>query len=426
MDDQKYVTRLMRARCSKGTMENYLNVDIDHGIVVGADVQPLMNANDHVSGRHVIHFGCCESDQNPERMFRKALVGGFLGGFIADALEDVGIMTCKCKPNTPNPWQFVNDGSIVEGAPALMVCSTLTCRYGGVIEIIDPDGNGNIDIPETSEDSNKNDQIDQEMFNEILATNPELATKLSQWLQDVVANGVIGQTYEYSFPISAEPKTTYTIAFTPKAKGESLLTVGTSLSEHIVTLKGNNWSISETGAITLGSDVSLSVSPKELSIGVKVGADTPIDDYTTLKAPVYSVGINMFGQGVISEKQGMVTDTPYYTLGSTLKIEETIDRPQLQYEYATQPTPEKELQPALAAPATPWYEKGWNWACDAVTNTMNWVSDNGEKIAVAGTGVALVVLWAGAVLEPTPAGEATAAAATAKYLEWGSRVFAGG
>ena len=54
------------------------------------------------------------------------------------------------------------------------------------------------------------------------------------------------------------------------------------------------------------------------------------------------------------------------------------------------------------------------------------VSDNGEKIAVAGTGVALVVLWAGAVLEPTPADEATAAAATAKYLEWGSRVFAGG
>ncbi len=148
MDDQKYVTRLMRARCSKGTMENYLNVDIDHGIIVGADAQPLMNANDHVSGRHVIHFGCCESDQNPERMFRKALVGGFLGGFLADALEDVGIMTCKCKPNTPNPWEFVNEDSIVEGAPALMVCSTLTCRYGGVIEIIDPDGDGNIALPE--------------------------------------------------------------------------------------------------------------------------------------------------------------------------------------------------------------------------------------------------------------------------------------
>lgn len=163
MDDQKYVTRLMRARCSKGTMENYLNVDIDHGIVVGADMQPLMNANDHVAGRHVIHFGCCESDQNPERMFRKGLVGGLLGsamtggsllggallgGAISDVLEDVGIMTCKCKPNTPNPWEFVNEDSIVEGAPALMVCSTLTCRYGGVIEIIDPAGDGNIALPE--------------------------------------------------------------------------------------------------------------------------------------------------------------------------------------------------------------------------------------------------------------------------------------
>ena len=164
MDDQKYVTRLMRARCSKGTMENYLNVDIDHGIVVGADLQPLMNANDHVSGRHVIHFGNCESDQNPERMFRKALVGGFLGGAVADFLEDVGIMGCKCKPNTPNPWEFVNEDSIVEGAPALMVCSTLTCRYGGVIEIVDPD------IEATIENNASVDEEFERLWQELKAT----------------------------------------------------------------------------------------------------------------------------------------------------------------------------------------------------------------------------------------------------------------
>ena len=421
MDDQKYVTRLMRARCSKGTMENYLNVDIDHGIVVGADMQPLMNANDHVSGRHVIHFGCCESDQNPERMFRKALVGGFLGGIVADVLEDVGIMTCKCKPNTPNPWEFVNEDSIVEGAPALMVCSTLTCRYGGVIEIIDPAGDGDIDIPQDAEEPDDSETTNQEMFDEILANEPELAGKLSQWLQDVATNGVIGQTYEYSFSISPDPKTTYTVAFTPKTNGKSLLTVGTSLKDQIVTLKGDNWSINSSGAITFGSNMSLSASLKECSIGVKIGKDIPIDDYSTLKAPVYSVGLNLFGQSVISEKQGMVTDTPYYTLSSTLKIEDTFDTPQFQYEFAIEP--EKELQPAVV-PSTPWYEKGWNWVCDTASGAADWVGNNFDKIAYGGAGLALGALWIGALLEPTPTGEGVAAAATAKYLEWGSVLFA--
>jgi len=134
-------------------MSNYLNVDIDHGIVVGADLQPLMNANDHVAGRHVIHFGSCESDQNPERMFRKALVGGLLGGFVADLLEDIGVLSCKCKPNTPNPWEFVNEDSIVEGAPALMFGSVLTCRYGGCIRLLPEDQYPPAELtPEAEED----------------------------------------------------------------------------------------------------------------------------------------------------------------------------------------------------------------------------------------------------------------------------------
>ena len=42
-----YVVRLMKIKCSMGTVENYINVDIDHGIFVGQNQQPLMNANDH-------------------------------------------------------------------------------------------------------------------------------------------------------------------------------------------------------------------------------------------------------------------------------------------------------------------------------------------------------------------------------------------
>ena len=50
-------------KCTMGTKTNYLNVDYDHGVLYGEE--PLMNANDHVSGKHVIHFGNCTSQKNP-------------------------------------------------------------------------------------------------------------------------------------------------------------------------------------------------------------------------------------------------------------------------------------------------------------------------------------------------------------------------
>ena len=34
-DDLQYITRLMRIRCDKGTMDNYINVDRDHGVLAG-------------------------------------------------------------------------------------------------------------------------------------------------------------------------------------------------------------------------------------------------------------------------------------------------------------------------------------------------------------------------------------------------------
>lgn len=141
-DDLQYITRLMRIRCDKGTMDNYINVDRDHGVLAGGDLQPVLNANDHTK-KNIIHCGNCESDENPERMFRKGLVAGMMGplGFLAadsvtDLLEDVGIITCKCKPNTPQPWIFTNEDNILEGAPALTMKSKLACRYGGVISFV--------------------------------------------------------------------------------------------------------------------------------------------------------------------------------------------------------------------------------------------------------------------------------------------------
>ena len=138
--------RLMKIKCSMGTVENYINVDIDHGIFVGQNQQPLMNANDHTD-KNIMPFGNCLSPQNPDRCLRQALLKGAIGGLtfgvggivsdaVSTALESAGIMTYKCKPNTPNPWEFVNEKSIVDGAPALMIESKLACRYGGIISIV--------------------------------------------------------------------------------------------------------------------------------------------------------------------------------------------------------------------------------------------------------------------------------------------------
>lgn len=141
-DDPKYAMRLMRIRCSKGTMDNYINIERDHGVLAGGDSQPVLNANDHTD-KCIIHCGNCESDENPERMFRKGLVGGLLGplewlsgGAVTDFLEDVGVMTCKCTPKTPLPWINTNENNILEGAPTLTMDSKVACRYGGVIEFV--------------------------------------------------------------------------------------------------------------------------------------------------------------------------------------------------------------------------------------------------------------------------------------------------
>lgn len=144
-DDPKYAMRLMRIRCSKGTMDNYINIERDHGVLAGGDSQPVLNANDHTD-KCIIHCGNCESDENPERTFRKGLVGGLLGplewlsgGAVTDFLEDVGVMTCKCTPKTPLPWINTNENNILEGAPTLTMDSKVACRYGGVIEFVPMD-----------------------------------------------------------------------------------------------------------------------------------------------------------------------------------------------------------------------------------------------------------------------------------------------
>lgn len=390
MDDQKYVTRLMRARCSKGTMENYLNVDLDHGIVVGADMQPLMNANDHVSGRHVIHFGCCESDQNPERMFRKGLVGGLLGGGIADALEDVGIMTCKCKPNTPNPWEFVNEDNIVEGAPALMVCSKLTCRYGGIIEIIDPDGNEDaIDIDDNTEDDGK-ENVDHHILDALEEQLPTIEREIKRKMEFWPALGS-----EVSKEISASlpdgTTMTYSLKVALKSGNADWLTIKGELTNQAIALEGHGWSIDSDGKIELGGNPILNYSIEDLEVGVKLGQDSKINDYTTLHAPIYSIRFNKNKQLAMAVETGADTDTQNFEAETSLKLEKPIDdNRQPQFEPVTIPAQEPEI--VMVPETRPWYEAGWDWVCETADNAWDWASDNAEAIGLTGATATVAIV----------------------------------
>ena len=69
-DGKKYVVYGMRAKCSQGTMENYLTTDKGHGVIYQGN--PLLNANDHVPQVNLTHFGDCKSRGIYEEAKRQA------------------------------------------------------------------------------------------------------------------------------------------------------------------------------------------------------------------------------------------------------------------------------------------------------------------------------------------------------------------
>lgn len=188
-DEPKYITRLMKMECDKGTVKNYINVGTDHGVLAGGpcDAQPVMNANDHTT-KNVIHLGKCKSELNPERAFRELLVkallgpaGAFLTGPALDRLEELGILTYQCRPNIPQPWVNVNEDCLLEGAPALTMNSQLACRYGGIITFVNESTStsGGEDAGKgTEEETNDETAIPKDVVNE--AFNEAVASAMGE------------------------------------------------------------------------------------------------------------------------------------------------------------------------------------------------------------------------------------------------------
>lgn len=146
-----YVTRGMKAQCSCGTAPKgqYLNIVIDHGVVTGPEQQPVLNTNDHTIDT-VIGFGNCTSDSNPKLQMKKGVLNFLVGGNplnlvvkavsgkdMMDIMSDIGLVSCKCVPDTPQVWQMGDEEHILDGAPILTKDSVLYCRNGGTITIME-------------------------------------------------------------------------------------------------------------------------------------------------------------------------------------------------------------------------------------------------------------------------------------------------
>lgn len=152
MSEEKkdYVVYGMRAKCSEGTMENYISTDVGHGVTYQG--QPLLNANDHTAQVNLTHFGDCNSKKiyedakkQADEKYKADADDGFFakaGKWIAKTVTKAAInvqehlMFHKCELDTPLPWMFCNEEHMIDGAPALTLESQCPCRRGGVITIV--------------------------------------------------------------------------------------------------------------------------------------------------------------------------------------------------------------------------------------------------------------------------------------------------
>ena len=149
-ESKKYVVYGMMAKCSEGTMENYISTDTGHGVVYQG--QPVLNANDHQKGVNLTHFGDCnsrkiyeEAKKEIDEKYKAEEGDGFftkLGKGIVKAHMKTAIfvqehlMFHKCELDTPLPWIFTSKDHMIDGAPALTMESQCACRYGGIITIV--------------------------------------------------------------------------------------------------------------------------------------------------------------------------------------------------------------------------------------------------------------------------------------------------
>lgn len=127
-------------RCKCGSHCRRLNLPLTHGYV--EEERPLVNAEDSVAGENenISYFGVCSSGTNDSSaktvLLKKDYERDIYGRKMSE--ETVGNVKGKCcTPVILGPWQNVQEGTLIDGAPAITPSSFLVCKYGGIIEVLD-------------------------------------------------------------------------------------------------------------------------------------------------------------------------------------------------------------------------------------------------------------------------------------------------
>lgn len=108
--------------CSSGDKPNRLKMPFSHGVYIHNKAQ--MNIKDHIPNENIFPFGKCYSRQNPT--------------VAAATAANNGILTpMPCTPMTTIPWIMGKDDKLIDGQPALLSKSELSCLYCGIIKIED-------------------------------------------------------------------------------------------------------------------------------------------------------------------------------------------------------------------------------------------------------------------------------------------------
>jgi hypothetical protein len=125
------VTNGATLQCSMGVAPSSLVVLPDNRTLAGS--QPAANIQDHVALLNILSFGLCNSPANPV--------------VAAATAAKLGVFTpMPCIPATATPWTPGVPTVLVAGMPAVDSSCTLTCMWGGVIQVESP-GELTVELP---------------------------------------------------------------------------------------------------------------------------------------------------------------------------------------------------------------------------------------------------------------------------------------
>lgn len=119
---RKLVVHEAKIRCSKGTLPS-LFVLLDSP--VSSDDKAVGTVDDHKANKNIITFGMCRSEKNPQ---------------VASATSAaMGVLTPQpCIPATNARWEPGAPFAVMKDINVLTSDSTCKCDWEGVIDILDP------------------------------------------------------------------------------------------------------------------------------------------------------------------------------------------------------------------------------------------------------------------------------------------------